>query len=230
MRVLIIDDDPAFRELSAVALDAAGYQMESADNASSGLELLQSHPAGHFDAVLLDVQMPGASGWDLLFKIREAGNEVPVLFISGLADVEDRVKGLRLGADDYLTKPVEYEELIARIESVVRRRLALPTIEFGVLSFDPVRRVVKYSGKVVDLSPREYDLLLYLAQAGGEVVSRKSLLEDVWNMPFDPGTNVVNVHINRLRRKLDRCGPPVIETVRGEGYRAVGDPKITKLH
>ena len=156
--------------------------MESADNAASGLAILQSHPAGHFDAVLLDVQMPGASGWDLLFKIREAGNEVPVLFISGLGDVEDRVKGLRLGADDYLTKPVEY------------------------------------------------DLLLYLAQAGGEVVSRKALLEDVWNMPFDPGTNVVNVHINRLRRKLDRCGPPVIETVRGQGYRAVADPQITKLH
>ena len=228
MRILIVDDDPTFRELSAIALEAAGMNLEFADSGVAGLAALQAAPAGHFDVILLDVQMPGSSGWDLLFQLREAGNEVPVIFISALGDVEDRVKGLRLGADDYVTKPVEYDELIARIESVVRRRLAMPTIEFGPLIFDPVRRRVTHTGKHVDLSPREYDLLLHLAQAAGEVVTRKALLEEVWNMPFDPGTNVVNVHINRLRKKLDRCGPQIIETVRGQGYRISPDPVASR--
>ncbi len=227
MRILIVDDDPTFRELSAVALEAAGMKLEFASNGTDGLAKLQGAPGGHFDVILLDVQMPGASGWELLFELREAGNEVPVIFISARGGVEDRVKGLRLGADDYVVKPVEYDELIARIESVVRRRLAMPTIEFGPLHFDPVRRRVKHSGKHVDLSPREYDLLLHLVQASGEVVTRKALLEEVWNMPFDPGTNVVNVHINRLRKKLDRCGPQVIETVRGQGYRIDANPMAT---
>lgn len=224
MRILIVDDDPAFREFTTLALTTAGFEHEVAENGKLGLERLRAVPAGHFDAVLLDVQMPEQSGWELLYEIREAGNEVPVLFITGLTEVADRVKGLRLGADDYILKPVEYEELIARIEAVVRRRLAQPKIEYGQLMIDPAWRHVHYHGKLVDLSAREYDLLFCLVQAGGKVVSRKELLDIVWNIRFDPETNVINVHITRLRKKLGRCGPPMIETVRGEGYRALASP------
>ena len=221
MRVLVVDDDPGFRKFTTIALETAGIEFEAAENGTRGLQILEESPSGRFDAVLLDVEMPETTGWDLLYEIREKGSEIPVIFITGRAAVEDRVKGLRMGADDYLTKPVEYEELIARIEAVLRRRQSLPVVEYGDLSMDLAKRRVQRAGKPLELSPREYDLLLNIIQADGQAISRKTLLRDVWGMDFDPETNVVDVHIGRVRKKLNRLGPSMIETVRGEGYRAI---------
>ncbi|MCZ6598449.1 MAG: response regulator transcription factor [Planctomycetota bacterium] len=221
MRVLIVDDDPDFRIFTTHALEGAGIEYACAEDGLEGLRLLKESPRGSFDLILLDVVMPGASGWDLLLELREKGNEIPVIFVTGREKVEERVRGLRLGADDYLVKPVAFEELIARIEAVLRRRNELANIEFGDLTLDLARRKADRAGVPVDLSPREYDLLLALARGGGETVSRADLLREVWGLPFDPGTNVLDVHIGRVRRKTDRLGRPLIRTVRGEGYQLV---------
>lgn len=223
MRALIVDDDPAFSEVTQAALETAGHEVECAASAEAACALLAERAPGHFEVLLLDVQMPQVSGYDLLAELREKGNEVPVLFVTSRADVQDRVQGLRLGADDYVTKPVAYEELLARIDRIVQRRMALPTVAFGPLSINLAKRRVRADGKLLDLSPREYDVLWALVEAKGATLTRERLLEDVWNIRFEPGTNVVNVHIARLRRKLEAAGLDVIETVRGEGYRATPD-------
>lgn len=215
MRVLIVDDDAEFRAFTAVAMDSAGITYEAAEDVAGALAFMREEK---FDLILLDVRMPGTSGMSLLMQIREAGNETPVIFVTGVGDIDDRVKGLRLGADDYLVKPVAYDELIARMQAVLRRRQSLAPIEFGDLALDLARRKVERAGQPVNLSPREYDLLFALVSAKGEVISRKDLMRDVWNMNFDPGTNVLDVHIGRLRKKLDRVGRPLIKTVRGKGY------------
>src|SRR5262245_46665952 len=169
--------------------------------------------------ILLDVMMPALSGWELLHDLREHGRETPVIFVTARDAVEERVKGLRLGADDYVIKPFAFSELLARIEAVIRRRQSLAPIEVFDLRLDLARRQVRRGDRSIDLSPREFDLLLALVRAGGRVLSRSELLREVWSIEFDPGTNVVDVHIGRLRRKVDRHGPPLIQTVRGEGYR-----------
>ena len=170
------------------------------------------------DLILLDIEMPGATGWDLLTQLREAGEEIPVIFLSGLGDVEKRVRGLRMGADDYLVKPVDHAELVARIEAVLRRRSAMPQLTIADLRLDLALRRAYRADKPSYLSPKEFDLLLALARAKGGVVSRTELLKQVWDMNFDPGTNLLDVHIGRLRKKIDRTGD-LIETVRGQGYR-----------
>jgi len=215
VRVLIVDDDADFRAFTTAAMESADIEYQAAEDAEAGLALMRE---GKFDLILLDVWMPGASGMSLLMQIREAGNETPVIFVSAAGEVDDRVKGLRMGADDYLVKPVAYDELIARMEAVLRRRQSLAPIQFGALSLDLARRKVERAGRAVNLSPREYDLLFALVSAKGEVISRQELMRDVWNMDFDPGTNVLDVHIGRLRKKLDRHGRPLIKTVRGKGY------------
>ncbi len=215
MRVLLVDDDADFRAFTKAAMESADIDYQAAEDVAGGLALMRK---GKFDLILLDVRMPGASGISLLMQIREAGNETPVIFVSAAGDVDDRVKGLRLGADDYLVKPIVYDELIARMEAVLRRRQSLAPIQFGDLSLDLARRKVERAGRAVNLSPREYDLLFALVSAKGEVISRQELMRDVWNMDFDPGTNVLDVHIGRLRKKLDRHGRPLIKTVRGKGY------------
>jgi two-component system copper resistance phosphate regulon response regulator CusR len=223
---LLVDDDPEFTRFTTLALEEAGIQFAAASSVEAGLAALREAEAGSFDVILLDVTMPGATGWDFLLDIREQGNEIPVIFVTGNEDVQDRVKGLRMGADDYLIKPVEFEELIARLEAVLRRRQALVPIEFGDLKLDLARRKTERAGKPVNLSPREYDLLLSLVRADGRTLSRGQLLREVWNIDFDPDTNVVEVHIGRVRKKLDRHGRPLIETVRGQGYRAVRHPVV----
>lgn len=219
MRILLVDDDPEFREFASFAFDAENIDYSLAEDVEQGLAALQDAEQGPFDLLLLDVEMPGRHGWELLMEIREAGNEIPVLFVTGRHAVEERVRGLRMGADDYILKPIEFEELIARIEAVLRRRRSMAPIVFGDLQLDPVSRKLRRAGHPVELTPLEYDLLLALLQAEGEVVGRKQLLRDVWQMDFDPETNVLDVQIGRLRRKLDRHGRPMIETVRGRGYR-----------
>jgi two-component system OmpR family response regulator len=221
MRVLLVDDDPAFTQFAIAALEQADIAYATAGGAEEGLARLRAEDAG-FDVILLDIGMPGRTGWDFLLEIREHGDEIPVIFVTGNEDVEDRVRGLRMGADDYLIKPVQFEELVARLEAVLRRRRALVPIQFGDLVLDLSRRKAERNKRPVDLSPREYDLLLRLVRAGGRIVSREQLLREVWDGELAPDTNVVEVHVGRVRKKLDRHGRPLIETVGGVGFGAVG--------
>ena len=225
MRLLVVDDDPKFRSYVSTGLAESGIDSVTAGDPAAALEVLRTDKHG-FDLILLDVMMPVKTGWDLLTELRQEGRETPVIFVTARDTVEERIKGLKLGADDYVIKPFAFSELLARIEVAVRRRKALPPIEAFDLRLDLVRRQVTRGGKALDLSPREFDLLLALVRAGGEVLSRSDLLRNVWGIEFDPGTNVVDVHIGRLRRKLDRQGSALIQTVRGEGYR-LGEEEAT---
>lgn len=206
-------------------METAGIQHTSAVGPELGIAALKETPPGSFDVILLDVSMPAASGWDTLISIRELGDETPVIFVTASESVSDRVRGLRMGADDFVVKPVAYEELIARIEAVVRRRRALTPIEFGDVRLDLARRKVERAGKPVFLSPREFDLLLALVRAKGAVVPREQLLREVWDMDFDPDTNVLDVHLGRMRKKIDRHGRPLVQTVEKAGYRAIAYPR-----
>lgn len=220
MRALLVDDDADFRTFCRLALRGADIEAEECPDAITALDVLDARGDGAFDVILLDLEMPGASGYDLLYDIREKGDSLPVIILSGRGEVQERVKGLRGGADDFLVKPVDADELLARIDAVVRRRNSLAPLEYGELHFDLAQRRVKRDGEACHLSPREYDLLLRLAKGGGQTVKRDDLLADVWDLGFDPGTNVLDVHIGRLRKKLDRGGQePMIETIRGVGYR-----------
>ena len=218
MRLLVVDDDPKLRSYVCSGLQQSGIETAAAENGEAALELLKVDSKG-FDLILLDVMMPAMSGWELLMDLREQGRETPVIFVTARDSVEERVKGLRLGADDYVIKPFAFNELVARVEVVIRRRRALVPIEVGDLRLDLTRRQATRGGASLELSPREFDLLLALARAEGRTLSRTELLRDVWGIEGEPVTNLVDVHIGRLRRKLDAQGPPLIHTVRGEGYR-----------
>jgi two-component system copper resistance phosphate regulon response regulator CusR len=217
LKVLLVDDDPDFANLTRLGLEPHGVQCVTAQNGEEAALALEEQPG--FDLILLDIEMPGVTGWDLLTNLREAGEDIPVLFVSGLQAVEHRVRGLRMGADDYLVKPIDHEELYARIEAVLRRRAAMPQLHFGDLRLDLAQRRACRGDRALHLSPKEFDLLLALTRGKGEVLSRSQLLEQVWDMTFDPGTNLLDVHIGRLRRKVDRQSSGLIQTVRGKGYR-----------
>jgi two-component system OmpR family response regulator len=219
MHVLVVDDDSDFRSYVLAGLKRAGIDSEGAHDGPSAKELLERVGVEPYDLILLDVKMPGQSGWDLLLEMRELGRETPVIFLSGFDSVADRVKGLRLGADDYIPKEFDFDELIARIGAVIRRRRSLAPIEYADLKLDLAKRSAWRGGQAVGLSPREFDLLRTLVSRAGQVISRSDLLREVWSMDTDPQTNVVDVHVARLRRKIDRHGVPLIQTVRGEGYR-----------
>jgi two-component system OmpR family response regulator len=219
MRVLVVDDDPDFRSFVLAGLRRVGIDCEGASDGLMAKELLDRVGVEPFDLILLDVKMPGQSGWDLLLELRELGRETPVIFLSGLDSVEERVKGLRLGADDYVPKEFDFDELVARIGAVIRRRRSLAPIEYADLKLDLAKRTAWRGGQQIVLSPREFDLLRTLVSRAGQVVSRTDLLREVWSLDIDPQTNVVDVHVARLRRKLDGHGVPLIQTVRGEGYR-----------
>ena len=218
MRLLIVDDDPKLRNYVCAGLEQSGIEGVPAPDGQSALAILEDDSKG-FDLILLDVMMPEVTGWDLLADLRERGRETPVIFVTARDSVEERVRGLRLGADDYVIKPFAFQELIARIEVVIRRRKELPPVEVGDLKLDLARRQARRGDKSIDLSPREFDLLLALVRAEGRTLSRTELLCDVWGIEGEPATNLVDVHIGRLRRKLDAHGPSLIHTVRGEGYR-----------
>lgn len=218
MRVLVVDDDPKLRDYVHAGLIESGMQCETAADAEAALDILRNDIRG-FDVILLDVMLPAMTGWDLLEKIREIGRETPVVFVTARDTVEERVKGLKLGAEDYVIKPFAFSELVARMEVVVRRRKSLPPIEVRDVKLDLVSRAAYRNSHKIDLSPREFDLLLALVRAEGRTLTRADLLRDVWGFEREPETNLVDVHIGRLRRKLDRFGPSLISTVRGEGYR-----------
>lgn len=223
--ILCVEDDATMAEHIAQGLREAGYHVDIAGTGTLGLELAM---AGHYAAIVLDRMLPELDGLTVLSRLREAGNRTPVLVLSALASLDERVKGLRAGSDDYLTKPFELAELLARLEAVQRR--ALPSGEItrlveGELELDLLARRVTWAGKRIDLQPREFRLLEYLVRHRGQVVTRSMLLEGVWDYHFDPGTNVIDVHVSRLRKKLDEGGAGnIVQTVRGTGYRVGGEP------
>ncbi len=190
----------------------------TAADAETARALIDEPTTGRLDLILLDVMMPGQWGWEFLDDLRRRGNDTPVIFVTARHAVDERVKGLRLGADDYIAKPFAFDELMARVEAVVRRHRP-NTMEVGDLSIDFERRSVQRGPTRIELSPREFSLLQTLAEAKGRTLSKDSLLQTVWGIHFDPQTNVVEVLVARLRRRVDPERQGLIETRSGEGYR-----------
>ncbi len=220
MRILLVEDEPSAARFIAKGLREASYAV---DVASDGRDAAQQCQQNDYDAVILDVMLPGKSGLTVCREIRAAGLDVPVLMLTARDAVEARVQGLDAGADDYLTKPFDFRELLARVRALTRRDrypLAPERIEIRHLAIDvPARRVWSH-GTEVTLTSREYALLEYLARRAGEVVGRADIAEHVWDEHYDAFSNVVDVYIQRLRRKLDApSGPSLIRTRRGQGYQ-----------
>jgi two-component system copper resistance phosphate regulon response regulator CusR len=218
VKLLLVDDDPKFRSYMQRGLQESGMRIETAESGERATQMLEEGSPGAFDLLLLDVMLPQSSGWDVLERLRARGDPTPVIFLTARSAVEERVKGLRLGADDYVIKPFEFSELLARIEAVRRRNASSPVLCVGKLRLDLEHRAVDCGGVRIEMSPREFELLLTLARNKERVLTRDELLERVWGMQFDPGTNVVNVLIARLRRRLEPWAPGLIRTVVGEGY------------
>ena len=220
-RILIIEDDPATSAFLAKGLKEAGYTVESAGEGREGLYLATG---GDFDLIVLDRMLPQIDGLAILTSLRAAGILTPVLMLTAMSAVDERVRGLRAGADDYLVKPFSFEELHARAEALLRRPSGTELREETHLScadleLDLVARTVSRGGRRIELQPREFQMLAFLLSRQGRVVTRTMLLEGVWDYHFDPQTNVIDVHISKLRKKIDAPGePPLIHTVRGAGY------------
>ena len=225
MRILVVEDDKDVAGVVVRGLKEAGHVVEHADNGRDGLFLAASEA---FDAVILDRMLPGGvDGLRLLETLRGQQNTVPVLFLSALADVDERVRGLKAGGDDYLTKPFAFSELLARVEALSRRGKSdspVTKLTVGDLELDLLSRQVRRAGQKIDLQPREFRLLEYLMRHAGQVVTRTMLLEGVWDYHFDPQTNVIDVHVSRLRQKVDRpFGAALIHTIRNAGYMVRAD-------
>ncbi|TJZ65815.1 response regulator transcription factor [Chitiniphilus eburneus] len=222
MRILIVEDQAAQAEYTQKALREGGHAVDLASDGKEGLYLATTE---QYDAIVLDRMLPKVDGLTLLRTLRASGIATPVLLLSALAESDDRVEGLRAGSDDYLTKPFHTAELLARLEAITRRASPQQTAQVQVLrvadlELDRLSRRVRRGGTPLDLQPREYQLLEYLMRHAGQVVTRTMLLEGVWDYHFDPGTNVIDVHISKLRGKVDTAGlPPLLHTVRGAGYR-----------
>ncbi len=220
MRILVVEDDKDVAGFVVKGLREAGHTVEHADNGRDGLFLAASE---NFDAIILDRMLPGGiDGLRLLETLRAQDNVTPVVFLSALSQVDDRVKGLKAGGDDYLTKPFAFAELLARVEALTRRgKTDGPTtrLSVGDLEIDLLSRGVRRAGQKIDLQPREFRLLEYLMRHAGQVVTRTMLLEGVWDYHFDPQTNVIDVHVSRLRQKIDKpFDMPLLHTVRNAGY------------
>ena len=220
MRVLVIEDDKDVAGFVLKGLREAGHVAEHAENGRDGLFMATGEA---FDAIILDRMLPGGiDGLRVLETLRGQDNHTPVLFLSAMAQVDDRVRGLKAGGDDYLTKPFAFSELLARVEALARRgRSAGPETKLvvGDLEMDLLSRTVRRKGQKIDLQPREFRLLEYLMRHASQVVTRTMLLEGVWDYHFDPQTNVIDVHVSRLRQKIDKpFETPMIHTVRSAGY------------
>ena len=219
MRILVIEDDLEAQRYLVQGLKESGHVVDDAADGETGLSLALSRP---YDVAIVDRMLPKKDGLAVVAEMREHSNQVPVLFLSALSEVDDRVKGLKAGGDDYLTKPYAFVELLARIDALMRRRT--PTgirtrLDVGDLELDLLTRAAKRSGTEIELQPREFRLLEYLMRHAGQVVTRTMLLESVWEYHFDPQTNVIDVHISRLRAKIDKgFDTPLLHTIRGAGY------------
>ncbi|HET9933371.1 MAG TPA: response regulator transcription factor [Polyangiaceae bacterium] len=215
MRILLVEDDLQLGELLRRILSEEGHALEFTSSLADARRALEQQ---RVDVIVLDRMLPDGDGLEFCGALRSQGDETPILMLTARTEVQDRVAGLRSGADDYLGKPFEVEELLARAEALVRRSASSWLLELGPLRIDRRARTVEAGGVRVDLTAREYGLLERIAVGRGEPVSRQTLLEDVWNMRFDPGTSMLNVHVSRLRDKL-RSFAWLVETVPNFGYR-----------
>jgi two-component system, OmpR family, response regulator len=220
MRVLIVEDDLEASDAMAKGLTEAGHECVAAADGEAGLSAAR---ADHFDVLIVDRMMPRMDGVTMVERLRRDADQTPVLFLSALGEINDRVAGLKAGGDDYLVKPYAFAELIARVEALARRRetgSVQTLLKVGDLEMDLIGREVRRAGREIDLQPREFQLLEYLMRNAGQSVTRTMLLEKVWEYHFDPQTNVIDVHISRLRSKIDKgFERPMLQTVRGAGYR-----------
>lgn len=216
--ILVVEDDPEMRHFLEQGLATAGHEVTTTDNGRSGLELACS---GAHELIIFDRMLPELDGLGAVTELRRRGITTPVLMLSALGEVDHRVAGLLQGADDYLAKPFSFVELLARVEALRRREQSVPTtsLQVGDLTLDLIEHVARRDSQTIELWPLEYRLLEYLMRNAGRVVTRTMLLENVWNLHFDPQTNVVEVHMSRLRAKVDKSFEKrLIQTVRGEGY------------
>lgn len=218
MRVLVIEDEAGVTGFLKQGLREASYAVDLADNGCDGSYLACTET---YDVIVLDLMLPGKDGFTILREMRDKGIRTPVICLTARDSVSDRIRGLDFGADDYLSKPFSFSELLARIRALLRRgqNLCPNPIVVADLTVDVITRNVTRSGRRIDLSPTEYALLEYMVRGAGQVLSRTMILEHVWDMNQDPLTNVVDVHINRLRKKIDQgFDRPLIHTIRGVGY------------
>ena len=218
-RILVIEDDPETAEQLVDFLETRGYATDLAADGNEGLRLAQSAP---YAAIVIDRMLPGIDGIAVIRSLREAGTVTPALIVSALGEVDDRVRGLRAGGDDYLVKPFAFVELLARVEALARRSATVvkeTVLRVGDLELDLVSRTVNRGGRAVELLPREFQVLEYLVRNEGHVVPRAMLLEHVWDLHFDPTTNIIDVYVGRVRRKVDsEQAYPLIHTIRGVGF------------
>jgi two-component system OmpR family response regulator len=224
-RVLVVEDDTSTADFLAKGLRAEGFTVEQAGD---GRDALYMGAKADFDAIVIDRMLPGLDGISVIKALRAAAVETPILILSALGQLDERVRGLRSGGDDYLAKPFAFSELHARLENLMRRRGGAPSeteLTVGDLSIDLLARKARRGGVGIDLLPREFKLLEYLMRNKDRVVTRVMLLEQVWDYRFDPHTSLIDTHISRLRRKIDQgFDKPLLHTVRGAGYRLSEEP------
>jgi len=221
MKILLVEDNERVAGFLVKGLREEGHTVDHSDNGRDGLFLASSE---NYDAIIMDRILPGGvEGLTIIEALRATGNKAPILILSALGEVDDRIRGLRAGGDDYLAKPFAFGELVARLDALVRRaREAGPERDMtvGDLRLDPRSRSVTRAGQSIQLQPREFRLLEYMMRNAGQVVTRTMLLENVWDYHFDPQTNVIDSHISKLRRKIDvGFSVPLLHTVRGAGYK-----------
>ena len=224
MKILLVEDNQQVAQFVRKGLAESGHTVDHADNGRDGLFMASSES---YDALILDRMLPGGvDGLGIIEALRRTGNTTPILILSALGDVDERIRGLKVGGDDYLTKPFAFGELEARLAALTRRGQSAgqeTALKAGDLTLDILSRKAMRDGKTITLKPREYKLLEYLMRHAGQVVTRTMLLENVWDYHFDPQTNVIDVHISNLRQKIDAgFDRPLLQTVRGAGYR-LGD-------
>lgn len=221
MQILLIEDEKRVADFICRGLKAEGFFCEQANDGATGLAFVKQH---QYDLLIIDRMLPDMDGLTICQRVRKQNADIPILFLTAVDDTQEKVAGLRAGADDYLTKPFDFEELIARIEALGRRRPAhqpeQDSLQVGPLQINVGERSVYVAGQAVDLTSLEFDLLLYLVQTDGKVVSRERIINAVWGVNTDPLTNIVDVYIRRLRKKIDNDpARSFIETKRGVGYR-----------
>ena len=218
-RILVVEDDPETASQLVDFLGTCGYEVDLARNGNDGLRLGSSRC---YAVMTIDRMLPGMDGLSIIRKLRKSGIDMPALIVSALGEVDDRVRGLRSGGDDYLVKPFAFAELLARVEALARRSTTVAKetlLRVGDLELDLVARTANRAGKEIALLPREFQVLEYLVRNAGQVVPRAMLLQHVWNLNFDPTTNIIDVYVGRVRRKVDNHHSyPLIHTVRGVGF------------